>query len=133
MSGAARALDPGRARNLHRPNDPGGDPSDPCAVLPFVRVEAGAAPILRDGPDLRAFLEETCAAIRKVFAGTSEFVVRRFEDPESPESTPSLMLLVRTALDADAASRLLERFDVTWWLDNAPRGDGRLEVSIEFV
>jgi hypothetical protein len=96
-------------------------------------LRSGAEPLLHRAPDLRTFLEETCAEIRKVFGAATELAVTSFEDPEEPEGKPSLFLLVRTTLDATTAGDLLDRFDEAWWLDNAPRAEGKIEVSLEFA
>jgi hypothetical protein len=96
-------------------------------------VREGAAAILDAAAGLRAFLDETCVELRAIFGVTAELAVTRYEDPDAPESDASLYVLVRTALDADSAGRLLDRFDGEWWLDNAPRAGGRVEVSLEFT
>ena len=89
--------------------------------------------MLQENSQLRAFLDETCMQLRRFFGPESEFAVQRFEDPESSESLPTLFLLVKTKLEAEAASALLNRFDEEWWLDNASCGGGKIEVSLEFV
>jgi hypothetical protein len=89
--------------------------------------------ILRDAPDLHAFLDETCAEIRKVFGSAGDLAISSFEDPEAPERNPTLFVLVRTTLDTKTAGDLLDRFDETWWLDNAMRAEGKIEVSLEFA
>jgi hypothetical protein len=96
-------------------------------------LREGAETILDAAAGLRAFVEETCVELRKVFGVTAELAVTRYEDPDAPESAASLYVLVRTALDATSAGGLLDRFDDGWWLDNAPRAAGRVEVSLEFV
>jgi hypothetical protein len=100
---------------------------------PAYELRAGTEPILREAPELRAFLDETCAELRRVFGSAGELAVTSFEDPEAPEGKPALFVLVRTMLDAKAAGDLLDRFDDAFWLDNAPRAGGMLEVSLEFA
>lgn len=96
-------------------------------------LREGAGAILAADAPLRAFVDETCAEIREVFGTSGELAIARYQDPDAPESGPSLYLLVRTTLEASIAGPLLDRFDEAWWLDNAPRAQGKLEVSLEFA
>jgi hypothetical protein len=127
MAGAARTLEARAPASSSAARRTGAD--DP----PAYELRAGTEPILRDAPELRAFLDETCRELRKVFGSAGQLAVTRFEDPEAPAGTPALFVLVRTMLDAKAAGDLLDRFDDAFWLDNAPRAGGLLEVSLEFA
>lgn len=96
-------------------------------------LREGAEDFLQAHPELRSFLNEAEEKLREVFGAESELAIEKFEDPESPSSEARLFLLVRTSLDAAAAQALLDQFDEQWWLDNAPRADHLIQVSLEFV
>jgi hypothetical protein len=117
MSEAARAAMPDR--EIHE--------------APQYELREGADAVLAADAGLRSFVDETCAAVREVFGAAGKLAVSRYQDPDAPEGGPSLYLLVRTVLDAATAGGLLERFDEAWWLENAPRAGGKLEVSLEFA
>lgn len=108
------------------------DPQDPGAWRGY-ELREGVESFLQSHPELRCFIREAGERLRGVFGEETELALKRFVDPESPVESAMLFLLVKTPLDAQAAQALLDRFDETWWLDNAGRADHLLQVSIEFV
>ena len=95
------------------------------------RMDAEAEAVLRKNPWLEPLLYEACGRLREIFGDEPLLDLERFDDPESPESAPTLFLVVRTQRAPHEADKMLDRFDETWWLDNLDRARGKLEFTIK--
>lgn len=89
--------------------------------------------LLSQSPGLRTILDEAADKIRAVFGADTRLCLKVFENPESPEPDRSLFLFIMTSLEPESAIGLLNHFDELWWIDNASRANGALEISIEYV
>lgn len=74
-------------------------------------------------------IREVSSRVNDYF-GSVPFFLERFLDPDSPDDG-KLVVSILSDLDPDAADAALERFDEEWWLDNLPRADGKLCVTLE--
>ena len=95
---------------------------DPEAVEAFLARYPFLAPLLTEA---LPFLEEA-------FGEDTPLVVAVESDAEVP-GWDELVVLVETALDVEEATRRLDAFETTWWLDHLPRAQGKLFVTLEFI
>ncbi len=102
-------------------------------LLPLYRIDdSGAvAAYLRRYPFVLPLLEEARPALDAVFAAGTPARLEVFTDPEATApGSEQLFVVVMPDLPPDDAYTRLDRFVETWFLDAAPRIQGRFNVTV---
>lgn len=89
---------------------------------------------MTDGnPQLVPLLLEAGQQVERVFGSDAPVVLAVVENPEAVDSLPELFIFIQTPLSVPVAKEKLEQLDEEWWLDALPRGEGRLNIALEYV
>lgn len=85
---------------------------------------------LKKNPFLVPLVEEAAREIKKRISEEDVWVVcELFTDPESDEEL--LFLLIRSNLSSAQGDALEHRLYEEWWLDQMPRANGKMVISVE--
>lgn len=87
---------------------------------------------LAEHPGVTQVLLEAKKPLRDAFGKGVQVSVTVTSNPEVAEGE-FLVSRIQTSLSARQARSRLDRFDETWWLDNAPRAEGQLIFTIAFA
>lgn len=81
---------------------------------------------------LLEILEEAPNQISRYFGENRKLALRVAYEPEFPRSS-ELWIEILTELSAKEATRLLEKLDENWWLENTEKGGGKVNVTVKFI
>ena len=84
-------------------------------------------------PQLVPLLLEVRAQVVRFFGPDVPVVLELVQNPEAADALPELFAYIQTRLPVPEAKARLEKLDEQWWLDALARGDGRLNVALEYV
>ncbi len=90
------------------------------------------ASFLRKNPKLIPLLVEAYGQICLRFGSQHSLALELFSDPEAT-SDEGLVATVRVHMSPEQAGKLMDEFDLEWWLDALPRADHKLTIALEYV
>ena len=100
-------------------------------LLYKIGAAAAVAGYLHRFPFVIALLEEARSALNATFGPGTPARLEVFTDPEATApGSEQLFVVVMPDLPPDDAYARLDRFMETWFLDDAPRIQGRLNVAV---
>jgi hypothetical protein len=89
--------------------------------------------MLEDSPQLVPLLIEAHKEVGRIFGKNALLILEVVRNPEARDDSPEIVLYIETVLPVQAAMEQLARLDDEWWLDRVARGEGRLNIALEYV
>jgi hypothetical protein len=97
----------------------------------LIRERGKVSNFLATNGFLLPLLKESAQEIRKRFGQETALVLRMSVNPDGEDR--ELFINIQTPLPFAEAFPLLERIDEEWWLDNASKANGKLELILEYI
>jgi hypothetical protein len=90
------------------------------------------ASFLRQNKELTPLLLEAYGQLRLRFGEESTLALETFIDPEAP-SECGLVVIVHVSFSPERAVKIMDDFDMAWWLDVLPQANHKLTFALEYA
>jgi hypothetical protein len=102
------------------------------SLLYSFRDFRAVASFLRQNKELTPLLLEAYGQLRLHFGEKSSLALEAFVDPEAP-SEYGLVAIIQVSLGPERALKIMDDFDMAWWLDALPRAHHKLTFALEYA
>ncbi len=102
------------------------------SLLYSFRDFRAVASFLSQNKELTLLLLEAYGQLRLRFGEENTLALETFIDPEAP-SECSLVAIIHVSLSPERALKIMDDFDMGWWLDALQRANHKLMFALEYA